>query len=528
MRAALYARVSTPAQGEEDKASIPEQVARIEKHCQEKGYTIADRYVDIGYSGAKSKRPEFQRMLADAKNSRFDVVVCWKADRLSRGMYPAAALMEIIEPLGIGIEAVEERFDMNTFCLLAVVGKMEIDNMKARMQMGREARAKKGLAQGSQPYGYIYNRETGHLEIDEKQAGVVRWIYELYLNGASIRQVTAKLNQAGIPTITPSNYGWLTSRVAEILGRPTYCGEAYYNRTRGGGGRRLKPREQWISTPCPAIISRETFEAAQAKKKANKHFLRRKSKHTFLLKHLLYCSECEMQFYGTTLGATFTKVMADGSRKTYYHRNEHAFYMCRGMKFYPHIYHCRSPKRIWADDIEALVWDKIDETLRSPEMLKIALENRLEQLRSKMAEGEQHIAAVRDNIDRCKLEEHRVITWARQGRITEQQMDLQLRAVRADRERQELELKEVLEAKDIQAKGQDIIQQAWVRCQELMPRLDYLKQNETEETAKDKQAIIQLLVNKVTVNSKGEVSINLAIPKLESVGAYCMPSPIPS
>ena len=144
MRVALYARVSTPRQGEEDKVSIPEQAKRIEKYCQEKAYTIADRYVDVGYSGAKSKRPEFQRMLNDAKANKFDLIVCWKADRLSRGMYPAAALMEVIEPLNISVEAVEERFDMNTFALLAVVGKIELDNIRARTQAGREGNIKQG------------------------------------------------------------------------------------------------------------------------------------------------------------------------------------------------------------------------------------------------------------------------------------------------------------------------------------------------------------------------------------------------
>jgi len=138
MRAAIYARVSTPAQGEEDKASIPEQIARIEKHCQEKNYSISEKYIDIGYSGAKSKRPEFQRMLNDAKKGKFDAIVCWKTDRISRGMYPAAVLMEAIEPLGIKLEAVEEHLDMNYFALLAVVGKMELDNMKARSRMGQE------------------------------------------------------------------------------------------------------------------------------------------------------------------------------------------------------------------------------------------------------------------------------------------------------------------------------------------------------------------------------------------------------
>ena len=522
MRAAIYARVSTPAQGEEDKASIPEQIARIEKHCQEKNYSISEKYIDIGYSGAKSKRPEFQRMLNDAKKGKFDAIVCWKTDRISRGMYPAAALMETIEPLGIKLEAVEEHLDINYFALLAVVGKIELDNMKARSRMGQEARAKKGLTLGSHPYGYTYNKETGLLEINGEEGSVVRWIFDLYVKGSSIRQITGKLNDLGIPTPIPSKYGWLTSRVAIILSRSAYCGEAYYNQTRGSGKRHFKPKEEWIPIPCPAIISRETFEAVQVRKKDNRRFLRKTSKHTFLLKHLLYCSECGMRFYGTTLGATFTKVLADGTRKTYHHKNEQAFYMCRGMKFYPHIYDCRSPKRIWAHDIEPLVWNKIDETLRSPEMLKLALNNRLEQIQSDIANEEQHLKLVKDNIDRCKQEENWVITQAKKGAITEEQMDLQLRASMEERGRYETELKEILEAKEIRTKGEDTINQTWERCQALVPRLDYLKENQIEETAKDKEAIIRLLVDRITVNGNGEVTINLAIPEPESVDTYCM------
>jgi len=527
MRAAIYCRVSTPSQGEEDKASIPEQIARIEKHCEEKGYSVADRYVDIGYSGAKSKRPEFQRMLNDAKKGEFDAIVCWKTDRLSRGMYPAAALLEVIEPLGIKLEAVEEHLDMNYFALLAVVGKMELDNMKARSKMGKEAKAKKGLTLGSHPYGYIYNKETGLLEINEKEASVVRWIFDSYLKGSSIRQITAKLNDLGIPTSTPSKYGWLTSRVAIILGRSAYCGQAYYNQTWGSGKRHFKPKGEWIPIPCPAIISRETFEAVQAKKKANKQFLRKTSKHTFLLKHLLYCSECGMQFYGTTLGTTFTKVLTNGTRKTYHHRNEHAFYICRGMKFYPHVYNCRSPKRIWAEDIEMLVWTKIDDTLRRPEMLKFALDNRLEQIQSGIANEEQRLKVVKDNIDRCKREQSWVITQAKKGTITEEQMDLQLRASMEERERYETQLKEILEAREIRAKGEDIVMQAWETCQALVPRLDYLKENQTEEALKDKEAIIRLLVDRIIVNRKGEVTINLAIPEPKLVDTYCMSPSIP-
>ena len=95
-RAAIYARVSDKSQAEDDKTSLSEQTNDMEAYCERKGMTITARYQEVGRGWSK-KRPEFLRMLADAKRGRFDTIVCWKSDRLSRGMYPAAALMEVVE-----------------------------------------------------------------------------------------------------------------------------------------------------------------------------------------------------------------------------------------------------------------------------------------------------------------------------------------------------------------------------------------------------------------------------------------------
>lgn len=159
-------------------------------------------------------------------------------------------------------------------------------------------------------------------------------------------------------------------------------------------------------------------------------------------------------------------------------------------------------------------------------MLKFALDNRLEQIQSDIANEEQRLKMVKDNIDRCKREESWIITQAKKGTITEEQMDLQLRSSMEERERYETELNEILEAKEIRAKGEDIIIQAWERCQALVPRLDYLKDNQTEEATKDKEAITHLLVDRIIVNGNGEVTINLAIPDPKSVDANCMPPSI--
>ena len=95
-RAAIYARVSDQSQDAEDKTSITEQTSDMEAHCERRGLTVVARYQEVGQGWSK-ERPEFQRMLADARRGRFDTIVCWKSDRLSRCMYPAAALMEVVE-----------------------------------------------------------------------------------------------------------------------------------------------------------------------------------------------------------------------------------------------------------------------------------------------------------------------------------------------------------------------------------------------------------------------------------------------
>ena len=149
-RAAIYARVSDKSQAEDDKTSIAEQLGDMEAYCSERGYTIAARYQEVGRGWSK-QRPEFQRMLADAASGRFDVIICWKSDRLSRGMYPAAALMEVVEAQRIGLEAVMDAIDMKTFGLMAAIGKIELDNFRERSSMGKRGSAKQGRIPATSP-----------------------------------------------------------------------------------------------------------------------------------------------------------------------------------------------------------------------------------------------------------------------------------------------------------------------------------------------------------------------------------------
>ena len=297
-RAAIYARVSDKSQAENDKTSLSEQTSEMEAYCERKGLTIVARYQEVGRGWSK-KRPEFQRMLADARQGRFDTIVCWKSDRLSRGMYPAAALMEVVEAYQIRIESVMDAIDMKTFGLMAAIGKIELDNFRERSAMGKRGTAKQGRAPtGALPYGYRIG-DDGRPEIDEAEAEVVRRIFRQYVHeGMGASSITWQLLDEGVPAGKNSGR-WHESHVHRMLGSEAYKGAWWYGKTRQVAtedGTRVyaQPQETWIEIPVPPLVDEETWDRAQALKKQRLNRSKRNTKVFYLLQHLLRCAECGM------------------------------------------------------------------------------------------------------------------------------------------------------------------------------------------------------------------------------------------
>jgi len=79
-RAAIYARVSTTNHGQD----LTLQTSELHEYCARRGWTIVSEYVDVGISGSKDRRPELDRLIADAHRRRFDVILVWKLDRFGR------------------------------------------------------------------------------------------------------------------------------------------------------------------------------------------------------------------------------------------------------------------------------------------------------------------------------------------------------------------------------------------------------------------------------------------------------------
>ena len=107
MKAAIYARVSTLDQEPEN------QLAELRRYTQARGWE-ATEFVDHGVSGAKDRRPGLDRLVTDAKRRRFDVLVCWRLDRLGRNLRHLILLLDDLQAIGVGFVSLAEGIDATT------------------------------------------------------------------------------------------------------------------------------------------------------------------------------------------------------------------------------------------------------------------------------------------------------------------------------------------------------------------------------------------------------------------------------
>ncbi len=154
MKTALYARVST-TNGQDPEMQLRE----LREYCQRRGWKLTGEYVDTGISGAKEKRPELDRLMADAHRRRFDAVVVWKFDRFARSVSHLLRALETFKALGIEFVSLSEQVDTSTptgkmvFTVLGAVAELERSLIAERVRAGlRNARAKgKKLGRPRQP-----------------------------------------------------------------------------------------------------------------------------------------------------------------------------------------------------------------------------------------------------------------------------------------------------------------------------------------------------------------------------------------
>src|SRR5882724_3443101 len=144
-RAAIYARVSTTNHGQD----VSMQTRELRDYCERRGWTVTGEYMDTGISGAKDRRPELDRLMADAHKRRFDAVAVWKFDRFARSVSHLLRALDTFRVLGIEFVSLSESLDTATpagrmvFTVLGAVAELERSLIAERVRAGlRNAKAK--------------------------------------------------------------------------------------------------------------------------------------------------------------------------------------------------------------------------------------------------------------------------------------------------------------------------------------------------------------------------------------------------
>lgn len=284
-KVAIYVRVSTARQDQEGY-SIPLQKERLIAYCKAKGWVVAGVFVDPGHSGSSLERPGITALMAAVEAGKFDVVLVYKLDRLSRSQKDTLYLIEdVFMSNKTDFVSMQESFDTTTIYgramvgILSVFAQMERETITERTLMGRAGRAEEGLwhGGGTDPIGYKY--VEGELVVDEPEAQQVLMVYELFADGWSVTEITRRMD--GFRT---KHGDWShTSTVGNVLDNPLYAGMVHFD------GVLVRGKHD-------PIVSVDLDRRVKARR-ARLRLLESSGDSAYLLTGIIYCSCCGARYF---------------------------------------------------------------------------------------------------------------------------------------------------------------------------------------------------------------------------------------
>jgi len=294
VKIAIYTRVSTEDQAKEGY-SLEVQKEYLESFATRESLEIFKLYQDDGISGYTIERPALQELLKDAKQNRFDLVLVYKIDRFSRNLKDMLNLVDELSKHGVGFRSATEPFDSTTsagklmFQQLGSFAEFERNRIKERVFPGMVKGVQQGNWQGARyaPYGYRYNKEKKLLEVEEKEAKVVKIIYTMFLCDKSTHAITQYLTKKGYRNRKDNIFS--TKLIGDILKNRVYTGKLIWNR---------KSDNPVIADGRhETIIAEEDFNLVQEKWKTRRVEQRRKA-NDYPLTGVLYCAKCNHKYVG--------------------------------------------------------------------------------------------------------------------------------------------------------------------------------------------------------------------------------------
>lgn len=274
-RVVIYARVST-----EHEAQISALENQVQYYDELLGrhpeWELVERYIDEGITGTSiNKREGFLRMMQDAKDRRFDLIVTREVSRFARNTVDTLQQTRILKTYGVEVWFTEDNiWTLNDedgelrLSIMATLAQNESKKISQRVKAGQMISFKNGVLYGN---GNIlgYDRVDGNLVINKEQAETVKRIFELYLDGNGVRKIQDIMEQEGRKTASGLTR-WQAGNINRVLGNSFYCGRIEYRKqyvpdylTQKKINNHGEIEKIYVEGSHEAIITPEVFDEAQ-------------------------------------------------------------------------------------------------------------------------------------------------------------------------------------------------------------------------------------------------------------------------
>ena len=289
-------------------------------YAQEKGWEIYNIYSDDDYAGSDNERPQYNILLKDAENKKFDIILCKTQARFTRNLSKVEDILhEKIIEWGIRFVSIVDRADTDdkynkkSRQINGLVNEWYLEDLSDSIKSVFDTKRRSGLHIGGYAiFGYIRDEKNkGKIIVDERARQIVKKIFDLYENGYGLTEITKKLNEENIPKptlykqkyINPNyknvqmthNY-WTDRTIRRILQNEMYIGNMVQGRCKKVSYKSKKkvyvPKSEWIiveNTHEP-IISKEQFYKVQSLLNSRKRATKSGTAHIFAGK--LRCADC--------------------------------------------------------------------------------------------------------------------------------------------------------------------------------------------------------------------------------------------
>ncbi len=329
LRVAAYCRVSTKQ--EEQLNSYENQVQHYtERIHSENGWMLEGIYADKGISGTSVKnRDEFNRMIRRCKQGKIDMIITKSIARFARNTVDCLKYVRLLNDLGVDVYFEEQGIHSNHpgaefyITIYGSIAQSESENISANIKWGKAQAAREGKVVFRYKNFLGYRKgEDGQPEIVPEEAETIRFIYDRFLAGDSLKGIAKLLEEKGIKSPT-GKAEWQFSTIQSILSNERYKGDAIINKTyitdciskkvRVNNGERPK---YYVENSHPAIIDSATFGRVQEElaRRSGKRKISRKAKteqgkysSKYALTELLVCGECKSAYRRCTWTASGKK-----------------------------------------------------------------------------------------------------------------------------------------------------------------------------------------------------------------------------